>query len=134
MFVGDRPIAFRHQKAKELFAILTDRRGGYVTSQEAIAFLWEDEPVNAVTLARYRKVALRLKNTLEEYGIADVLDSVDGKRRIVPEKVRCDLFCYLSGKPEYAQLFKGNYLTNYSWAETTLAELTGAILYAGDEH
>ena len=134
VFVGDRPIAFRHQKAKELFAILTDRRGGYVTSQEAIAFLWEDEPVNAVTLARYRKVALRLKNTLEEYGIADVLDSVDGKRRIVPEKVRCDLFCYLSGKPEYAQLFKGNYLTNYSWAETTLAELTGAILYAGDEH
>ena len=124
VFVGERPIAFRNKKSKELFALLVDRRGGYVTSEEAIGFLWEDEPVSTVTLSRYRKVALRLKNTLEEYGIADVVESVDGKRRIVAEKVRCDLYDYLSGKDEFAQLFKGSYLTNYSWAETTLGELT----------
>ena len=125
VFVGDKPIAFRNKKSKELFALLVDRRGGYVTSEEAIGFLWEDETVNPVTLARYRKTALRLKNTLEEYGITDVVESVDGKRRIVTEKVRCDLYDYLSGKEQYAQLFKGSYLTNYSWAETTLGELSG---------
>lgn len=123
VFVGDRPIAFRNKKAKELFALLVDRRGGYVASEEAIGFLWEDEPANTVTLSRYRKVALRLKNTLEEYGISDIMESVDGKRRIVPEKVRCDLYDYLSGREEYAQLFKGSYLTNYSWGEITLGEL-----------
>ncbi len=123
VFVGDRPIAFRSQKSKELLALLVDRRGGYVTSEEAIGFLWEDEPLNTVTLARYRKVALRLKNILEEYGIADVIESVDGKRRVVPEKVRCDLYDYLSGKQEYARLFKGSYLTNYSWGENTLGDL-----------
>lgn len=125
VFVGDKPIAFRNKKSKELFALLVDRRGGYVTSEEAIGFLWEDETVNPVTLARYRKTALRLKNTLEEYGITDVVESVDGKRRIVSDKVRCDLYDYLSGKEQYAQLFKGSYLTNYSWAETTLGELSG---------
>ena len=129
VFVGERPIAFRNKKAKELFALLVDRRGGYISSEEAISFLWEDEPVNSVTLARYRKVALRLKNTLEEYGISDVMESVDGKRRIVPEKIRCDLYDYLSGKEEHSQLFKGSYLSNYSWGETTLAELTRNILY-----
>ena len=123
VFVGDRPIAFRNKKSKELLAILVDRRGGYVTSEEAIGFLWEDEPANAVTLSRYRKVALRLKNILEEYGISDIMEAVDGKRRIVMEKVQCDLYHYLSGKEEYSQLFKGSYLTNYSWAETTLGEL-----------
>ena len=128
VFVGGKPIAFRSQKAKELFALLVDRRGGYVSSEEAISFLWEDEPINSVTLARYRKVALRLKNILEEYGIADVIASVDGKRRIVMEKVQCDLYDYLSGKEEYAQLFKGSYLSNYSWSETTLGELTNARL------
>ena len=125
IFVNGRPIPFRSQKSKELFALLVDRRGGYVSSDEAISFLWEDEPVNPVTLARYRKVALRLKNILEEYGISDVMESVDGKRRIVVEKVNCDLYDYLSGKEEYSQLFKGSYLTNYSWGETTLAELSG---------
>jgi len=110
-----------------------DRRGGYVSSEEAIGFLWEDEPVNPLTLARYRKVALRLKNTLEEYGISDIIESVDGKRRVITKKIRCDLYDYLSEKEEYSQLFKGNYLTNYSWAETTLAELTGNIYNKGSQ-
>lgn len=129
VFVGKKPIAFRNKKAKELFALLVDRRGGFITSGEAISFLWEDDPVNPVTLSRYRKVALRLKNTLEEYGISHVMETVDGKRRIVTEKVQCDLYLYLSGEQEYAQLFKGSYLNNYSWGENTLAELTGDMLY-----
>ena len=123
VFVEGNPIAFRNKKSKELFALLVDRRGGYVSSDEAISFLWEEESVNSVTLARYRKVALRLKNILEEYGIADIVESVDGKRRIVTEKIRCDLYDYLSRKDEFAQLFKGSYLTNYSWGEMTLGEL-----------
>ena len=123
VFVGDKPIAFRNKKSKELLALLVDRRGGYVTSEEAIGFLWEDEPANTVTLSRYRKVALRLKNTLEEYGISYIMEAVDGKRRIVMENVQCDLYNYLSGQEAYSQLFKGSYLTNYGWAETTLGEL-----------
>lgn len=125
VFVDDKPIAFRYEKSKELFALLVDRRGGFVSSEEAISFLWEDEPTNPVTLARYRKVALRLKNILEEYGISEIVESVNGKRRIVTEQVQCDLFDYLSGNEAYAQLFKGSYLTNYSWGENTLAELMG---------
>ncbi len=125
VFVGDLPIAFRNKKSKELLALLVDRKGGYVTSEEAIGFLWEDEPASTLTLSRYRKVALRLKRTLEEYGISDIVETVDGKRRIVMDKVDCDLYNYLSGKEEYSQLFKGSYLTNYSWGEITLGELSG---------
>lgn len=127
VFVNENPIAFRNKKSKELLALLVDRRGGFVTSAEAISFLWEDEPVNAVTLARYRKVAMRLKNILEEYGIADMVETVDGKRRIVEERVECDLYNYLSQKEEFAHLFKGSYLTNYSWGEMTLGELVNEI-------
>ena len=127
VFVGDKAINFRSKKAKELLALLVDRRGGYITSEEAIGYLWENEPSTPVTQARYRKAALRLKNTLEEYGIADIVESVDGKRRLIPEKVTCDLYDYLTGKEEYAQLFRGSYLSNYSWSETTLGELSGNL-------
>ena len=123
VFVDDRPIMFKNEKTKELFALMVDRRGGYVSPDEAIGFLWEDEPASALVLARYRKVALRLKNLLEEYGISDVVEYVGGKRRIVTEKVDCDLYDYLSQKEEYASLFNGSYLTNYSWGEITLGEL-----------
>ncbi len=128
VFVGNTPIAFRSKKSKELLALLVDRKGGYVTSEEAISFLWEEEPTSTLTLSRYRKVALRLKSTLEEYGISDIMETVDGKRRIVMDKVSCDLYDYLTGKEEYAQLFKGSYLTNYSWGEVTLGELSKSLL------
>lgn len=105
--------------------MLVDRKAGFVYSKEAITFLWEDEPSSAVVLARYRKIALRLKNILAEYGIADIIESADGKRRLVTEKVKCDLYDYLSGKEEYSQLFKGSYLTNCSWGGNTIGELIG---------
>ncbi len=123
VFVDGAPIAFRSQKAKELFALLVDRRGGFVSSEEAIGFLWEDEPLSSVVFARYRKIALRLKNILEEYDILDIIEVSDGKRRLIVEKTGCDYYDYLSGKEEYATLFKGSYLMNYSWGERTLGEL-----------
>ncbi|MBQ1270028.1 MAG: hypothetical protein IIY11_00040, partial [Clostridia bacterium] len=67
----------------------------------------------------------RLRNTLDEYGIGDIAVSVDGRRRAVVENFGCDLYDYLSGKPEHANLFKGSYLSDYSWGETTLGELLG---------
>ena len=123
VFVDGKPIAFKNEKTKELFAILVDRRGGYVSSSEAIGYLWENEPANKITLSRYRKVALRLKNFLDEHGIGDIVESVDGKRRVVTERVHCDLYDYLSRDPQYEHPFNGLYLLNYSWAETTLGEL-----------
>ncbi len=123
VFVDGKPIMFKNEKAKELLALLVDRRGGYVTSEEAIGLLWEDEPASPVVLARYRKVALRLKNLLEEYGISEIVESVSGKRRIVPEKVKCDLYSYLSGSEMPDSQFCGSYLNNYSWGEITLGEL-----------
>lgn len=53
------------------------------------------------------------------------MESVNGKRRLVTEKVSCDLYDYLTGREEFSQLFKGSYLSNYSWGEVTLAELLG---------
>lgn len=123
VFVDGKTLAFRNEKAKELLALLVDRRGGFISSSEAINFLWEDEPANKVTLARYRKVAMRLKNFLEEYGIEDIVETVGGQRRIVPEAVQCDLYDYLTQEDKTGGAFSGLYLSNYSWAETTLGEL-----------
>ncbi len=125
VFVNNKPVLFISEKAKELFALLIDRRGGYVSSSEAISMLWEDEPYDEKTQARYRKTAFNLRKTLEEYGIEDILESKNGKRRIDPEKVRCDLYDYLTGDSQFASMFRGMYMLNYSWGEVTLSNLTG---------
>ena len=34
-------------------------------------------------------LSLRLENVLEKYGISDMIESVDGKRRIILNQVNC---------------------------------------------
>lgn len=123
VYLNGQAVAFHHQKAKELLALLVDQRGGFVSPGEMISCLWEDEPVNKTTLAKCRKTFKQLKDDLAEAGITDILESNRSLRRVIPEKFGCDLYDYLSGDPQYEKLFKGAYLTNYSWGEITLSAL-----------
>ncbi|MDY3888170.1 MAG: hypothetical protein SOZ17_03065 [Agathobacter sp.] len=41
-----------------------------------------------------------------------MIESVDGKRRIILDHVNCDLYNCLSGESRYSPLFKGSYLKN----------------------
>lgn len=124
VFVDGRPVLFTREKAKELLALLVDRQGGYVGSRDAVAVLWAEDQVNKLTRSRFRKVAMHLHDTLEEYGIEDIVVNEKGRRRLDVGRVTCDLYEYLSGDPRSTRLFQGVYMLNYSWAETTTAQLT----------
>ena len=123
IMVDDRPVYFNSRKAKEYLAVLIDRRGAYVSQEEAISCLWENDPVNSTTMARLRKVAMRMMGTLRQYDADYIVESINGQRRLISSAVNCDLYRYLSGYPEYENLFTGYYMSDYSWAEMTLAEL-----------
>ena len=124
VFLNGNPVYFSSYKAKELLAYLVNCRGGMVPTRKAVSVLWEDEPVSQKTLNRYYKVCMRLRRTLEKYGIEDILKSVPGGGYcIVMDKVRCDYYDYLSRKPEAMYLYKGVYMSDYSWSEETIAEL-----------
>lgn len=125
VFVNGEAILIPNAKAKELLALLVDRRGGFLTPGEIIACLWEGESSNTLTLSRCRKVFMLLKNTLKEYNLENLVESKNGKRRLNTGVVNCDLYNYLSGKAEFAHLFKGMYMMNYSWGELTFSELEG---------
>ncbi|MGI6217234.1 MAG: PAS domain-containing protein [Coriobacteriales bacterium] len=122
VFVNGTPIAFNHAKSKELLAILVDREGGYVSSREAVAYLWENEMVTKTVLARYRKVAMRLREILDENGIGNIVENKNGLRRIRVDKVDCDLFRFKSNGE--TSLFNGSYMSDYSWGEVKLAEMS----------
>ncbi|WP_195985204.1 diguanylate cyclase [Clostridium sp. D33t1_170424_F3] len=123
LFVDNEPLSFSSAKAKELLAILVDRRGGILSSSEAVSLLWEDEPLNKTTLSRYRKVALRLKQSLDKAGIGDILLSRNDGRCVDISRFTCDYYLYLEGADSGQGLFRGSYMNNYSWGETTLAAL-----------
>lgn len=124
VLIDGQPIAFQHEKAKELLALLVDRQGKFVSSSEIISCLWEDEPVNDNTRSRCRKAAFYLREILEQYGLEDLVESTSkGYRRIRTEMIDCDLYRYLAGESAFVRTFRGAYMTDYSWAEQTLTGL-----------
>ncbi len=121
LFVNGEPIMFRSEKAKELLAILIDREGGTVNSEQIISILWEDRPNDEGTQNLCSKICRTLKKELKQNGVEDLLISARGVHRINAELLECDLYQYLKGDMTYNYL--GEYMMNYSWGEYRMAAL-----------
>jgi hypothetical protein len=112
IMVDGRSVRLKHDKSKELLALLVEKRGAYLSSREAIGALWECSP-DEKSRARYRKVASRLMADLKEIGVDYLVESERGSRRVVPELIECDYYEYLDGKRPAT----GAFLPEYSWSE-----------------
>ena len=117
---NDEILPFKRKKAKELLAVLIDRNGAGMTAKQICAILFPDDTDDTKNAAYLRQLVLDLKNTLKVVRAEEVLQHDTPYYRIDTNLVRCDYLSYLeTGKPE----FFGEYMTQYSWAETTCAML-----------
>ena len=122
VFYEDSPLLFRYQKTKEMFAYLIDRRGAMVESDTLITILWGGEEDRSNYFKQIRK---DLKDTLEAVGFGDILIKKRGAIGLLTDKIRCDYFDWLAGKPEGINAYHGEYMHQYDWAESTWVNLEG---------
>ena len=115
VFAKGEKLTFKRSKTKELFAFLVDRNGAGVTVAEIGAALWEnnEEQKNQNYI---HQLFRDLRQSLETLGVEDIFERNNYFYSINPEKLDCDYYEYLkTGKPE----FRGEYMSQYSWAEET---------------
>lgn len=117
IFVDEHPVAFRRAKSKELLAYLIDRRGVSVTAADACAALWGDASVEEGKKSYFRSVVKGLREALQEAGITDILLRSWNSLAIVPERLDCDSYRFLSGDPAAVNSYRHDYLLDYEWAE-----------------
>lgn len=122
VLVDGQLLDFGSRKAKELLALLVDRCGQTVSNEELVAKLWE-EGLDQTSSSRLRQVVRRLKQNLDKAGIGEIFISGKGGKAVDTTRFSCDLYQYLTGEYQYHYLFDAAYMTNYSWAENTLAML-----------
>jgi hypothetical protein len=84
LFLDNVPINFSSSKEKELMALLIDRNGGTLSPTDAISYLWEDEPADERTSARYRKLAMGLKRTLKNMVLRTLLSTTTVSAVLTP--------------------------------------------------
>lgn len=113
------PLNFEREKARELLAVLIDRRGIPMTNGEIEAVLWE----TGSTPCYLHTVLHSLRKTLRGVGCEDILLRSRNHTSIDVNRVQCDLYDFLRGSSDAINRYEGIYMSNYSWAEMTNARL-----------
>ena len=124
VFVDRDLMGFKYSKSKELLAYLVDKRGNSVTRKEAFSILWEDRVYDRSMQKQLDVIIRSLRSSLEEYGIDDIFELKMGAMRILPEKISCDAYNFFDGKADTLYSYRGEYMSSYSWADTTEAYMT----------
>lgn len=123
IFVGGRALAFKRSKSKELLAYLVDRNGATCTNGEMLAVLWEDKPDTASLHSHLRNLIFDLSHTLEDAGVTGLLIRGRSTLALDTSKVDCDYYNFLRGSRSATNSYRGEYMTQYSWAEVTRSAL-----------
>ena len=123
IFVGGRALAFKRSKSKELLAYLVDRNGATCTNGEMLAVLWEDKPDTASLHSHLRNLIFDLSHTLEDAGVTGLLIRGRSTLALDTSKVDCDYYNFLRGSRSATNFYRGEYMTQYSWAEVTRSAL-----------
>ena len=126
LIIDDQVVDLPNAKAKELFALCVDHKGGHVSMEEAVYKLWEDRIYDERVKNLYRKATMSLRKVFQEYGLEEVFVNKRGSCNINPELMDCDYFDVLEHKKQnldYKNMLVGTYMPEYSWAEETNAQL-----------
>ena len=114
VYAKGEKLTFKRSKTKELFAFLVDRNGAGVTVAEIGVALWQDDDQKNQNYIH--QLFRDLRQSLENVGAGEAFERNNYFYSINPEKLDCDYYAYLkTGKPE----FRGEYMTQFSWAEET---------------
>ncbi len=124
VYVDDRPVSFKLAKAKELLACLVDKQGSGVTRAELFAAVWEDSLYDRRMQKQLDVYIRSLRETLQEYGIPEIMEMKKGVLRVRPETFVCDAYLFYSGDSDTINAYRGEYMSSYAWAS-----MTEAILY-----
>ncbi len=124
VFAKGKPVHFRRQKSKEIFAYLVDRKGASVTMPELASVLWEDGVYNTSRNRQLHTFIHDLILDFEDCGYPDIVQKSRNNVSVDVSRFTCDYYDYISGTIASINSFIGEYMSQYSWAEITVAKLT----------
>lgn len=123
VFFDSVPVRFERLQTKELLAYLIDRRGALVSVGELVAVLWEGQPDTPSRRSQLRTLISDLRHTFERIGLPDAIVKRRGCIAVRLTAAECDYFGFIHNIPSAVNSYLGEYMSQYSWAESTAALL-----------
>ena len=124
VLVNGEAVHFPRSRSKELLAYLVDRHGSFVSRAAAFSVLYENRQYDRPMQKQFDVILRSLRQTLEDYGIGDILEMGKGGIRVVPELFDCDLYRFYDGDAGTVNAYRGEYMSEYAWASITEANIS----------
>lgn len=121
VFLDEKVLTFSKSKTKELFAYLVDRKGAQICGNKICAVLYEASEKEASNKSNLRKCVVDLRNTLKAAGMEKIFLKGFDSYALNTEMIECDYYDWEKNEAYAIRAFQGEYMTQYSWAEKTLA-------------
>ena len=122
VYIDDKPVDFHYNKTKELCAYLIDH-GGMCSIAELQENLWEENDSFSDHRSYLQNLISDLIKTFSKNGCKDAVIRKYGAVGMDPTQLDCDYYSYRDGNPAAVNAFRGEYMSQYSWAENTLGSL-----------
>ncbi|MCR5676682.1 MAG: response regulator [Agathobacter sp.] len=122
IYVNGESIHFGRAKSKEVLAYLIDKRGAGVTKKELAAAIFEDREYSRSTQDYINKILREMEKALKDANATEIYVKKMNYYAVDPSKFRCDMYDYIDGNVEGINAFRGEYMTQYSWAEDSIGE------------
>jgi two-component SAPR family response regulator len=116
-------IRFARSLSKEALAYLVDRRGAGCTINELCTVLWEDRQADVNLKSQCRVILSSLCKDLKAVGAEGILVKMWNTWGVDAAKISCDYYDFLRSETGAVKKFHGEYMAQYSWAETTIGAL-----------
>ena len=127
VFSEDGILYFQRQKSKELLAYLIHKRGTSSTIKELCAVVYEGNVSVKSMEKQIQSVIMGMMKTLKEANAEDVIIKNYNSISVDVNKVDCDFYRYIEKDPTLTQVYIGEYMSNYTWAEFRPEYLDGVI-------
>lgn len=127
IYADNKPMDFRYSKTKEMCAFIIDR-GGACRTSELLENLWEETDEVSDHRSYLQNMISDLVKTFTSLGLRDVIIKRYGYVGFDISRIDCDYYYYREGSPAAVNAFRGEYMSQYSWAEETL----GRLVFSGD--
>lgn len=127
LFVDGKPVHFARSKAKELLAVLVDAKGCSISRAAAFAKLYEDVAYDRKMQKQFDVIIRSLKDTLKQSSVEEIFELKTGELRVNTNEFECDLYRLMNGDAIAINSFYGEYMSAYSWASFTEAQIARRI-------
>ena len=125
VYLDGTALKFTSADAKELLALMVNKRGTALGNQEAFNMMWEDRYFDHSSAVSLHKALRKLKDMLEKAGVRELVIQVSpSEHRVNTELFDCDYYQFLEKDPAAIRKFCGEYMVEWSWGEETAGLLT----------